>query len=264
MKQSRRAVARQAVAVVLGLFLVGALWGAKEAAYLYAAPAFQRATPTFTPTPPPTAAPPTPTPTVQAPTATPTEAPPAAPTSTPPSAPPTATPDSGGAPGDKGEPEPPPPGCTIRVEGFVLDTQGRPLPNVLVRLRGAGWSAEWYTDTNGFFYFDGLCTGDAVVEAIMGGQVIARQAVRLEENTPTVQVTLRTGVSAQPTATTMPGTPTVTATATATPVPVPTATPQVVQRLPQTGSNMLPYLLVAGVLAAVMLGVRAIRQLSAH
>ncbi len=158
----------------------------------------------------------------------------------------------------------PPPRVAIRVEGFVLDAQGRPLPNVLVRLRGPGWSAEWRTDTNGFFYFDGLGTGDAVIEVVMDGQIVARRAVRLDERTPTVQVTLRSGVFVQQTATATSGVPTTTAEPTATLVPVPTATPQVVQRLPQTGMTVWPYLLVAGVLTVVMLGVRMIRQLSAQ
>lgn len=251
--------------LALMLLIAGVLWGSGEASRLYAAPPLQRVTPTFTPSPTPTeASPPSPTPTPQPPTATPTEVP-QAPSPTPPpenSKSPTPTP----AHEDR-NPEPkPPPGCIIRVEGFVFDSQGRPLVDVLVRLWGPGWSAEWRTDTNGFFYFNNLCTGDATVDAIIDDQVVARQPVRLEEATPLVQVTLHANVM-QPSATPLPTAAPPTATPippTATAAPVPTATPQVVQRLPQTGAATLSFFLVAGALAVVMLGVRVVRQLSGH
>lgn len=149
----------------------------------------------------------------------------------------------------------------------MLDSQGQPLVDVLVRLWGPGWSAEWRTDTNGFFYFNNLCAGEATVDAVVNDQVVARQPVRLEETTPLVQVTLQAGGIVQPSATPSPTPPPSTATPippTATAAPVPTATPQVVQRLPQTGSATFSFLLVAGALAVVMLGVRVVRQFSSH
>ncbi|MDQ7031003.1 MAG: LPXTG cell wall anchor domain-containing protein [Ardenticatenia bacterium] len=254
-------VIRYTLVLMVGVVFLGLARGAGLSTS-YAAPAAQRATPTLTPTPPPTATPlPPPTDTPAPP---PTTVPPSptfiaspSPGQPPPTSPPSDTPPTPRPPRPEESPTPSPPACFTRLEGFVLDRESTPVVDALVRLLGLGWSAEWRTDTNGFFYFNGLCQGEATVEAIVNDQVVARVDVRLEGE-GTVQVTLRSEQpSAQPTATGAP--------ATATPLPSPTPsgptpTPQVVTRLPQTGSSTLSMLLVAGVLAMIMFGVRVIRQ----
>lgn len=222
----------------------------------HAAPAAQRSTPTQ------------PVPDTPAPTATP-EPPPTETPSTPPATAPTETlhptqsPDTGSSPDSDGNDDDEP-YCLSRVEGFVLTSEGAAVPNQTVQLTDGGWSLEGVTDSNGFFYFDGLCAGDLTVNAIVNGEVAARAPASVSSDAGVVvQVSLQIGASRQaqptvPTSTRPPGT----ATATASPIPPTPTRPKgvAVERLPQTGLSKIPLLGAAGAFALLMLLVGIARR----
>ncbi len=261
----------------MDLVLVLVFFGVFPAVGYAASPLQQRATPTPTPTstatpvPPTATATPTPEPTTTAPdvTPTPTFTPtPVPPTSTVPANTPTATSTSVPQPTQTSHPlSTPTPTradagdtngtvgpnsqcCFSRVEGFVVDAQGAGWPGVLVRLRGGGWQAEWLTDSNGFFYFDNLGAGQAVIEALVEGQVLARAALETT-GAPGEVVSLRLvlGQTGMPTTT---------------PTPQPTLTPQVQGVLPATGDDASTFadlwLLVAALFGLSLVGAFILRR----
>lgn len=144
--------------------------------------------------------------------------------------------------------------CLSRVEGFVVDQNNARLAGQIVQLSGNDWSTTWTTDSNGFFYFNGLCAGELTVAVLLNGQSTGQMPVRVNGDADTVaQVTLRAGGAAiQPT-------PASSATPAATAQP--TATLQVVQRLPQTGSSTFVFLVSATLFALVMIVVGSLRRL---
>lgn len=149
------------------------------------------------------------------------------------------------------------PSCLSRVEGFVVNQNNARLAGQIVQLSGNDWSTTWTTDSNGFFYFDGLCAGELIVAVMVNGQPTGQMPVRVNGNADTVaQVTLRAGGTAvQPTQVSS-ATPTRRAAAVQ-----PTATLQAVQRLPQTGSSTFVFLVSATLFALIMIVVGGWRRL---
>ena len=263
------------VALTITLFVFGAL---HISAPIQAAPSEQRATPTYTAeptdTPEPTEAPTdTPEPTLpptasQEPTAPAATNTPETPTEEPQNPTPTFTPtptsDNDGNGDDDGSSDDgavgdDPSACLARVEGFVVNAAGAGIAGTPVTLSGTGWSTTWTTDSNGFFYFEGVCAGTVTVSSTINGQTIARNVRATGRANSITEITLRPGGQqpAQPTATTVP-------TGGQQPAPQPSATPQLVQRLPQTGSTTSQFLIVALLLAGIMIGVRLVRARAAQ
>ncbi len=98
--------------------------------------------------------PPPPPPPTEEPTAEPPEPPPPEPLKWP----------KGPLEGDEGERGPSKPHCNAAINGFVTNlASGKGEPGMVVEIDASGWKDRTTTDSNGYYYFHGLCQGRAIV-----------------------------------------------------------------------------------------------------